>query len=909
MKKNTIIILVIFLSQAIYPQIRRTMLVESKKERPHAEQASTSGKQEVGARTLSSLPDTVYCTRTKKQHGWYAPLKIISPETARHHSIVYRFTNRNSKGRWCKMESVNGRGDPVSSGLSPYILNIYTSESDQSADTKWIEKLKTTCIFELVPDPSGENIIQERALDKDGNIVYLFSRTPIGRNSRGYEQYVGSYKDCYGLPAEMRNDPDYTYGTLVMITEDEWGNDWIIEYMDAAGMSKSNSDGVSKECYVYDSEGRFLRKESRDGKGRLTVDNWGNCGLEFTWTGYDITSATYMDTGWKPMRMTSMRVSTGNEGVIRINSRYDEYGRQKEMYFTAADGTTPDSNISGIHKITYSYNDYGDIVSIRFYDINGNLVNNRHSGIAVVKKEYDDKGRVTEQYYLDKEELPNTSVIYPSRKRYRYNESGEVVFTEEYSACTRFEELVYKYEKNDSRIYEMLGDGTYEVDSFDTKGRITSIAYYNNDGTPRTQLSGWFKNKLSYIDSAGKTVQTSIYVDSDGNPVNVGDEGAKRIKETDSLTYTSKNYCYNKDGDLIETLATVFDTTFAKVKNIYDINRYGIPCRSGGYKGLRWYRAEAMYSCKDEYSSFTGRDEFNERDYIDIPSEKLYYYKRIGANGHSKYYDENNDAIEDFKMLRNELPKVMSIEVTDSAAYARGIKDNDVILIYGEYTADFANTPTLNDLMAKWSLFSVMNAGKERRMVVFRVNPETQEYGLAEIPSLKGEDNELGFIAHIRYLTKKQKERIVKTIEKNIESEKPLVSWSDFDKGNKYAGDKPVIIAYPDMSRNVRYMSFQKKIATPAILLASRIKDKDMFWHNGMDMEEFSRILSFRGLKSAIYVDTDYYLTTDMNDITAIRQNKEQLYVDWFYCYVNNDTYRRIMKVARKAGKQMSRGE
>lgn len=901
MKKNTIAILLFILSQAVYPQIRRTMLVDSKKEHVQAHQEAVQEKKPGCVKTV--MPDTVYCTSIKKQHGWYAPLKTITAETARHHNIVYRFTNRNARGRWCKMESINGRGDLVSSGLSPYILNIYTSESDMSADTKWVAKLKTTCIFELIPDPSGINIIQERALDKDGNIVYLFSRTPIGSDADGNEQYVGSYKDCYGLPAEMRKDPGYTYGTLVMITEDKWGNDWIIEYMDAAGMTKPNSYGVSAECFVYDAEGRLQRKELRDGKGRLAADNRGNCGLEFTWTDYDMTSVTYMDTEWKPMEMVSSPMSTGSEGVVRINSRYDEYGRQTEMYFTSADGVYPDTNASGIHKIAYSYNDYGDITDIRFYGIDGELVNNRHSGIAVVKKEYDGAGRIIEQLNLDKDENPCVSVLYPSRKRYRYDETGEVEMSEEYSSSTGLEELVYKYEKTDSCIYEMLGDGTYEIDMFDSKGRTVSVAYYEKDGSPRTQLSGWSKNMLSYTDGQGRTVSTGLYVDSDGKLVNVGDKGAKRINETDSLTYTSKNYIYNKDGIMIECVATVFDTTFTKVKSMYDINRYGIPCRSGGYRGAKWYKADAMYSCKDELSSFTGRDEFNERDYIDVPSEELYYYQRIGANGHSKYYDENNDVIEDFKMLRNELPKVMSIEVTDSVAYSLGLRDNDVILIYGEYSADFAKIPTLNYIMTKWSLYSIIASGKEKKMVVFRIDPLTLDCRIVEIPRLKGSDDKLGFIAHIRYLTKVQKERIIKTIDENIQSDKPVVSWADFDKGNKYAGDKPVIIAYPDMCRNTRYLSFQQKIPAPAILLTSHVKNKGLEWHNGMALDEFSNILASRELKSSIYVDASYCFTTDMNNIIAITQRREPFYTEWFYCYVNNDIYRQITKATRRAHK------
>lgn len=903
MKKQILLLLLfLFVAEGVCPQLRRAMLVDMKKERARIYDGGVPG-QKYRCREKTHLPDTVYGISIKKQHGWYAPLKTVSEETARHHALVYRFTERNAKGRWCKMETVNGRGAYVPSGLSPYILNIYASDSDLSADAKWVETLKTTCVFELVPDQSGVNLIQERALDKDGNIVYLFSRTPIGPDKEGREQYVGSYKDCYGLPAEMRNDPGYTYGTLVMITEDEWGNDRMVEYMDASGVIKLNSAGVAAECYVYDAEGRVLRKELRDANGMLAADNTGNCGCEYSWAGYDMTAVTYMDTEWKPMRTYSARISDVNGGVVRINRRHDSYGRTAELFYTSADGIVPDCNASGIHKIAYTYNAYGDVAAIRFYDTEMRPINNRHTGIAVVKMEYDTVGRLTELLNLDKDENPAVTELYPSRKRNVYGENGELVRIEEYSAHTGLEELVYKYEKSDDRIYEMLGDGTYEIDSLDARGRLVSVAYYDYDGSRRTSLAGWAERTVEYDDCAGKTVQTGVYLDSDGEPVNVGDTGAKHVKETDSLSCMSKSYYYDKRGNLIETVATVFDTAFAKVESIYDINGFGVPCRSGGYKGLRWYRADAMYSCKDEFSSFMGRDEFGERDYIDVASGPLYYYQRISAKGHNKYYDENNDVIADFNMLRDELPKVMSVEVTDSAAYAAGIKDNDVILVYGDYAADFAEIPTLDDFMSEWAMCSAFGAGKERRMVVFRVDPATLEYGLVEIPSLKGQDSELGFTAHVRYLTKKQKTRIEEAIDENIKSDAPLVAWGDFDKGCVYAGDNPVVIAFPETVRNARYMPFRQMVPSPAILLASRVKDKDMAWRYGMDLEAFSDIQAFKKLKTAVYVACDYLFTCDMKNTAAFEQKRESVDAVWLYCRVNDHIYRQILKLGKKAEK------
>ena len=93
----------------------------------------------------------------------------------------------------------------------------------------------------------------------DMNLIYAFSRVPIGKHT-----FVGSYKDSYGLPAEMRKDPTYSYGTLVKLTEDQWGNDSIVEYIDSKGKAKPNSDDAAMEVFICDKYGHILKQQSRD---------------------------------------------------------------------------------------------------------------------------------------------------------------------------------------------------------------------------------------------------------------------------------------------------------------------------------------------------------------------------------------------------------------------------------------------------------------------------------------------------------------------------------------------------------------------------------------------------------------------------------------------------------------------
>lgn len=216
------------------------------------------GRQEMNITIIKNDKlDTIYCTQTKKQHGWFMPMDTISKEVASHINLSFRFTHKYPSGYWGKMESIDGYGKLRTTAMSPYILKIGSADSDDKAQQEWVEKLKTCCIYEFVADPSGKVIIQERAYDKDMNLIYAFSRVPVGKRT-----FVGSYKDSYGLPAEMRKDPTFSYGTLVGLTEDQWGNDSIVEYIDSKGKAKPNSDDAAMEVFVCDKYGHILKQQS-----------------------------------------------------------------------------------------------------------------------------------------------------------------------------------------------------------------------------------------------------------------------------------------------------------------------------------------------------------------------------------------------------------------------------------------------------------------------------------------------------------------------------------------------------------------------------------------------------------------------------------------------------------------------
>ena len=430
----------------------------------------------------STVPDTVYCTATVKRHGWQEPFHIISKEDARHINSVVRLTQPDKNGHYHKMELIDayGRYAP-NNNLSPYILKLWSADTDQSANQEWVKRLKTQCIVETVSD-AQDRVVQERAYDENHNIIFTYSRTPIGKDAHGHERYVGSYRDFYGLPAEMRNDSLSTYGTFVLLTEDRCGYDSIVQFIDAKGFLKLNDDSVAMEVYEHDDQGRILRSYSCDREGHKMRDNWGNCGIDYAWNNNNLISYTvYTDENWQPMRMPLNRRTDdqGSAGIMRVNYQYDTYGRLAKVWYTLADGDSCITNAWGVHQIAYEYDDRGNETRVMHYDNHGALTAHAKFGLAIVENQYDEQGRLTNRTFYDEHRQLLCKPSSLCRRHYEYDKEGRQTLEEEYIMRNGQETLGYRWIKTAEREEVTWVDGSRRVWIYDTQGRETLYEYYN----------------------------------------------------------------------------------------------------------------------------------------------------------------------------------------------------------------------------------------------------------------------------------------------------------------------------------------------------------------------------------------------------------------------------------------------
>ena len=783
-------------------------------------------------------PDTIYCLNTKKQHGWFSPQDIVSLESGKKYGGYVMFTRKNALGHWTKFETFDSYGNRKSLGMRPYIL----SDDDPRGDQNWIKKVKTGCICEIIADPLGESVVQERVYDKDMNLVYSFSHTPIGDR-----KYIGTYKDFYGLPAEMRMDSTFTYGTLVVITEDIWGNDSTIEYVDAKGVPKENSNGVGIQFYIYDKDGRVIRQGSANHNGEYVIDNWGNCGGELKYdkkTGLN-TAVINMDNNWNPIPLANLRSEAGwHAGTTKRIYRYDEYRRLLEQEFVTIENK-PDTNIFGTHKIVYTYDDFGNRTSLVGYNIEGNFAPYSESGTAKEIVEYDSKGRLKYIEWYDKNNQLISTEGYLSRRKNVYGDDDYLDEQVYWAINNEKEDTCYYYKRTPYSYYNRYNDGSYKIDSLDTKGRCILTAYYNADGTPMfNDNKEYHCETTKYWDKGTQTRYTE-------NRFNTRMEACGQYPTStflvDSISHTEKRWVYDIRGNICQSYILKWDDYFNRPLAEYDMNVYGNICRAGGTASVRHYIAEVEIAStqKLQFSTFVGKDEFNEPDYICSPN-LIYYYQRLSKAGGSKFYDVDNNEIIDFEEFRNYCSKAMSIEITDSLAYHLGLQDNDILLRYGD-SYQINDSLAYWDFVGAWSVSQCIEAPIEKNLLVFRINPITKDYGVVSLKLPKGNPSQLGFIAHPTFKTQKQMARIKESIAKyrtQCAEDGTTCLWNtDLDIDER---DRNIVIAFSDLYRENRYQPYPLQVTDPSIILAYGVPNIGKSWLWGQNKDSLQSIISNR---------------------------------------------------------------
>lgn len=859
-------------------------------------------KEEVSSITTSRKnPDTVYCISTLKQYGWFKPYKSVTLDYARKHGHYYMFTQKNAKGHWTHMETMNGYGKRVWNGLRPYILS---NSNDPLGDKEWVKKVETACVFDFIADPYGDNVVQERAYDKDMNIVYIFSRTPIGEGV-----YIGSYKDYLGLPAEMRLDTLdlYTYGTEVIVTEDQWGNDSIIEFVDAKGVVKNTYDGSGKLIYIHDKKGRVVAFGSADHNGEFMMDDWGNCGYKYTYNSNDnfYSEGICTDNNGNPMRMPDLRgTSSNHKNVLKTKVKYDKYMRTiEESFYDIYD--KPDTNAYGAHRIMVEYDDYGNSISIEGRDLKGNLIAwDNEIGVAKLVAEYDSLGRITHNMWFDKNMQLFSADGYLCEIEEKFGADGY------WDKCVKFgivngkKDTLYFYSRMPNCRYEKIVGEYIKIDSLDNRGRSIATIYYDDKGNRLfNKEEGFHKQITQYDDMKDHSITQTINVDEN---LNLCGEYPYNIYIMDSITRIQQNINYDNQGNLFSTCVQLRDSTYNLILSQFDCNEFGRKCRAGGSSSVRLYEAKVMYnnSGKTPFNALIGRDEFDEPDYIssilDNGEGVIYYYTSYSKNMGSIMYDENNNPISNCAEFKDKCPKAMSIEVTDSLAYQLGLLDNDIILKYGD-SYQMEDSVDYLQFIGDWSYAQMLEASDKKEVLVFRVNPQTKEYGVKKLLLPKGSPSNLGFIAHPIFRTQKQRNRQIealKNYQRTCIDRGEVCIWNSDVKYK--TRDKQIVIAFPEMFRQYRFREYPQQVIDPSVILHVQVPGINKTWNFAKDktIEKCADVISSSITNDGV-LHRNMCFTKDGKNVIQCTFKAERSWFRFFIYHVTNEQYNKLLKLSK----------
>lgn len=795
--------------------------------------------------------DSAYYANVVKKHGWFVGVgKRMTLEQANHLSCYYKLSKNNQAGNWTLMEAYNGYGNLITyHSIASYLVN-QGDENDKSANKEWRKKLQTICKWEFIADPSGKEVLQERALDKEGNIIFIYSPVKVGENT-----YTGCYTDGWGMPIFLRTDSLGNHAgqaNFVQITRDENGYEVLHAYTDIGGHPQKNKDGAYMTKKAYDKEGHQIMEASLNIVGDKMIDDYGNCGWEHYYHP-TYNESYYYDADWKRIKMPKTE-KNNDENVYGHRHFPDEFGRDTLVMYIDQDGK-PDVNEAGINAIRTQYNEHGLWTHMRWYDLNGRLYADE-SGIAQIYYKFNSDGLTTEVGYQD---AKGNYVNGPSGwcKQYNtYDENGNWVYEIEYAAISTgalSKRYDYKSDGKGNETRKWYGENKQRIDSVDDKGRNVLIAWYDLKRKP-IDNNGFHKYIAIYDDE--HNTETEIWLDKDGNATNNGNAYyTKYITNVDSVQHTISYYQYIHNLPFC-AWQQQFDQTHTMTIAQWDITPYGEHARAGWWNNLH-YTCQVDYTMYGEFRTFVGKNEFNEPSYlVSLENDGAVYYFSDWDNGGTRYYDENGILIPSDKMevFKENRPKAFCIEVTDtSIAYPLGLRNGDIILSYGNWTTS-ENLRTNIDYFY-WE--TIQKADKKKQITLLRHHPDSNSSEIVRYDLPKGKTSDLGFYPHKIYYTQKEQNRLWNTCANN----KIKLTKSKLPKR-----DTTVLMAVPIKGKfETTYLYHFPKynIKDPGIVLNSKGNDT---WN----MEEST--MKWDGATMFIPEGSELYFTQDMTTIRTIQK-------------------------------------
>ena len=751
--------------------------IDSEQSRGNMINASGKGKDKnsFGKQKQSASADETYAyyAHLEKRHGWFVGVgKPMSLRDARHLSCYYKLSRKNAAGNWTYIEAFDGYGNPTTNHtLGTYLVN-QNDETDSGINKDLRDEILTICKWEFIANSSGKEVIQERALDVDDNIIYIYTPVKVGER-----EYTGSYTNSWGMPIYLRTDSlgNYAgYANFVHITRDKNGYEVLHAYTDQDGIPQKNKDGAYMTRKEFDRQGRQILEASQNIVGDNMTDDWGNCAWKIIYSeNKNIRDFYYLDPNMHHMRMPLTQRHTSGY-VYGYRNYFDQYGRDTLIVYIDSLGN-PDTDEHGIQKIRTRYNDHGFWTFRGFYDKNGNLSAFDSTGIAQVSYQQNNKGYTLETAFRGADGTFVNSTEGWCLRRNEYADGGtkqikQIDYRQAEDTIRTFE-FTKDTDGNEKRIW--YSDNLMRLDSVDQKGRTTSVRYFDLEGHPvnltNSEETGgdWSAHTYQYDDETNTTMEQ--WFDKDGNAYSTYDGSnwlTKRIATYDKATHI-KTYTEYLYGYIGHSYQQQWDNNDEILLSQWDITPYGEHARVGWYDNLH-YTCDVNWTMYGKIRTMVGRNEFGEPSYltnIGRRGDAEVFHFMDGGKRETRYYDEFGQQIPDTMMetFKDQCPKAFCIEVIDTAlAYPLGLKNGDIILSYGDWTI----SEDLRSNLDYFYLETILKAKENKQLTILRHYPEEKRSEILRLNNLPaGRTSDLGIYPHRIYYTQAEKKRLLTACE------------------------------------------------------------------------------------------------------------------------------------------------
>lgn len=690
----------------------------------------------------------VYYAQVTRKDGWLVGVgKPLSQEQASHLGIYYKLSRKNKAGHWTLVETFNGYGNPTNPDFEFTYL--------------WRDQIKDVCKWAFMSDATGETVYQERAMNADSTTVYVFSPTKIGER-----EYLGSYTDPLGLPMNLLKKESGS-PSRVLISRDKRGFDILIKYIDDNGALQKNEEGAFMCRKEYDDEGNMTLSESLDMLGERMIDDCGNCGWKSVFRNGQCVETWYFDAEGLPMRMPMIKERAHN--VYGFRYEYDQYGRLTATMHVDDKGN-PDVDQHGVYMSRIVYNEHGKAIKQTYHDINGNLCNGYLDRIAQRNMQFDAKGRITLLEYRDKAGNYAIDEDDDCRQEVEYHKNGEVKRLTDYtlgkSAHSDIDKYIEYYSdvkgNTITKFHDVLDSiDIIKIDSVDALRRPILTAWYDLQGNPINR-DEYHKETTAYADGDKHNTVTKLWVDKNGKPVKPSylQNYSMSVVTTDSTNHIVREKRY--DGELlVNSFEDVVDPKSGETILRNDLTAYGEAARVGWSNKL-YYSIKRAINFNEKQNVHYGQNEFGEPSYISGLARRDVFFLYDDIN--DRYFDEDFNEIETSDMYRFilRLPRVYCIEVTDTAiAYPLGLRNGDIIISYGNWTA----SDDLKANMNNFYLETILQANVAKNTILLRHHPAEKSSEIVKIMLPPGKTSDLGFYPHMIYYTKKEIQRLKQTCE------------------------------------------------------------------------------------------------------------------------------------------------